>query len=266
MDGSHFPLLSVRRKLDGRWARPTDFGLEAQLAIGDHLNDVSYRLRYQAYKNGGFIPDNEHECFSDEYDAYGNCRTAVVFKDGVPAATVRVTRHDPASDGSDRHELPAMKMFGAEIQAVMSALSLPARPPRVLEINRLARAPSFAKDLDVVFALFRVAGYLFLDFDADIVFNAVRAHHVPMYRRFGFQQLEEPRQYPGLAMKTGLMASFRPGHAALIEGQPFLRGITTSDDVFTGLMAGERVPIFGRPDLRTQTYLPECLTAARPAA
>lgn len=250
MDGYNLPSLRAAHPNGIRWNERSATAIEAQLALGPKLSEVAYRLRYDAYFRGGFIPGNTNGMFSDEFDSMGNCRTVIVFKGGVPAATIRITRHDPSGSREDQHDLPAMKMFGSEIRSILQAICPADRPARALEINRLARSPQYSKNIDVVFALFRVAGYLFLNFNADVVFNAVRSHHAPMYRRFGFQQLEEPKQYPGLAMKTGLMASFSPGHAALIDGQPFLRGIATTDEAYAGLIAGERVAIFGARSAR----------------
>ncbi|MGC9269756.1 N-acyl amino acid synthase FeeM domain-containing protein [Acidiphilium sp.] len=228
-----------------KWRKPEVPVVEAQLAVSAELTEIGYRLRYEAYRHGGYIAEHPNRSFSDSYDEAGNSWTTVIFKQNEPAATVRVVRHDPDSSGCDRHELPAMAIFGDEIAAIMGTIRSSGKSPKIMEICRLARAPQFSKDLDVVFALFRTAGYLFLNFDADVVFNAVRSHHIPMYRRFGFQELEKPKPYPGLSCAMGLMASFRPGHAALIEGQPFLRGITTADAAYAGLIAGERVSIFG---------------------
>ncbi|MDD2862675.1 MAG: hypothetical protein PHI71_16640 [Acidiphilium sp.] len=228
-----------------RWTKPKEGAIEAQIVADQDLADVAYRLRYEAYLDGAFIPESAVQRFSDEYDTYGNSRTVVVFQDGVPAGTVRVTRHDPGGCENDRHDLPCMKLFEHEIERLVAQLHLPARTPRLIEINRLARSTIYKNNINVIFALFRFAAYIHLEFDADIVLNAVRAHHAPMYRRFGFQQVEAPRQYPGLAMKTGLVASFPSGHAGLIEGQPFLRGISKDDAAYAGLIAGERVAIFG---------------------
>ena len=94
------------------------------------------------------------------------------------------------------------------------------------------------------------------------MFNAVRAHHMPMYRRFGFQQLEAPRQYPGLAFKTGLMACFRPNYADARDNLPFLKGISTKDERYAGLIAGERVKLFDDREPRRD----DAVIASRKAA
>lgn len=228
-----------------KWTPRDQQGVEMQLALGDAVTETAYRIRHEAYVSGGFIEARADGMFSDQYDEQGNCRVVVVFKGGQPAGTVRVARHDPSSPGVERHPVPTMSVFGPEINQMMTQLADQGAAPRIMEICRLARMPAFERDFDVLFALFRAAAYLFLEYDADIVFNAARSHHMPMYRRFGFQPLVEPRLYPGLNCPMGLMGSFRTGHSALIAGQPFMRGITRSDAAYRGLVAGQRVAAFG---------------------
>lgn len=228
-----------------RWTRPSNDTFEAQLALGERAANTAYSIRYRAYRDGGYIPENAEHLFMDKYDSQGNCRTTILYRNATPVATVRCSIFDPNKVGLTNLKLQAMEVFGDEIAHLVNTLRLTNYMPRVMEIAKLARLPECASDINVVFSLFRVAGYFFLNFDADIVLNAVRPHHIPMYRRFGFQQMTDCRSYPGLSFQTALMASFRPGHAALIDGQPFLRGISTDDEAYTGLIAGERVPIFG---------------------
>ncbi|MCF3946310.1 hypothetical protein AiwAL_07275 [Acidiphilium sp. AL] len=244
MDGYNF-VAHPQRGISVKNFRPDADVLEAQLALGQRLSNIAYQLRYEGYRSYDYIGDRPGGSYSDSYDAQANNRTAIVFKQGIPAATVRITVHDPASADSGDRKLPAMEIFSDEIKATMAALRPNGRRPRAAEIGRLVRSPAYAKDFAIVFALFRIAGYLILHADADVVFNAVRTHHMPMYRRFGFQQLEAPRQYPGLAFETGLMACFRPNFADARDNLPFLQGISTEDACYAGLIAGERVRLFG---------------------
>ena len=246
MDGYNFAAYA-RRGVGIKNFRPSNDNIEAQLALGMRLVETAHRLRYVAYRSYGYIADHPDGLFSDTYDIQPNCRTALVFKRGVPAATVRVSVHDPDGSDVERLRLQAMEIFGNEIKTTMSALCLNNRSPRVMEIAKLARSPEYCKDIDVVFALYRTAAYLILHHDIDIVFNAIRPHHIPMYRRFGFQQLTDPRQYPGLGFKTALMACFRPNFAHSRDNLPFLKGISKDDASYAGLIAGERVTLFGTP-------------------
>jgi hypothetical protein len=244
MDGLNFTG-ETRKPVGIRPIRRSNEGIEAQLVDDRGLHEVAFHLRYKAYRSYQYISDRPDQLFSDRYDEQSNCRTVIVFKNGNPAATVRVSVFAPDRPDARGLKLQAMEIFGTEIDDTMAALRLPDRQPRVMEIAKLARLPEFAKDIEVVFALYRVAGYFILQNDADIVFSAVRAHHVPMYRRFGFQELTPPRAYPGLSFTTALMACFRTSYDQARNNLPFLRGISTDDAAYAGLIAGERVPIFG---------------------
>ncbi|GBQ08958.1 N-acyl amino acid synthase FeeM domain-containing protein [Acidiphilium acidophilum] len=217
----------------------------AALAIHPKLTKQAYRIRYDAYHSSGNLASLPDQIFHDKYDCQPNFRTALVFKDDVAAATVRIGLYQPPTPECAEYKLPVMEIFGSEIEAILSRLTISRNMPAAVEIGRLARSPAFEDDSRLVFALFRVAGYAILHFDADVVFNAVRVHHIPMYRRFGFQQLGEPRLYPGLTCKMGLMACFRPSYATARSSLPFLRGISKDDAAYAGLIAGERVAIFG---------------------
>lgn len=219
--------------------------LEAQLALSCQSKEAAYRIRYEAYNSYGFVAQRENGIFSDAYDERSNCQTTLVFKHGVAVATIRIASYEPERSDTDYHCVQAMEIFEPEINSALNRIRFDGRSPRAVEIGKLARLPGYTRDLDVLFALFRTVGYLILDRDVDVVFNAVRAHHMPMYRRFGFQQLEAPRQYPGLTFQTGLMACFRTSYDQARKDLPFLRGINTNDAAYHGLIAGERVSIFG---------------------
>lgn len=243
MDGYNF-VAGPHRAIGLRPFRARTDDIEVQLVFGQRLAEIAYRLRYIAYLSYDYIAARPDCLFSDSYDAQPNCRTALIFRRGIEAATVRVSIFDPDNASINRHKLQAMEIFHDEIKATMATLRPNGRNLRIMEIAKLARSPAFKKDLELIFAAYRTAGYLILHHDVDIVFNAVRAHHMPIYRRFGFQQLTEPKLYPGLAFKTALMACFRPNFADARDNLPFLRGISTEDDCYAGLIAGERVKLF----------------------
>jgi hypothetical protein len=92
----------------------------------------------------------------------------------------------------------------------------------------------------VMHTLFRAVGYLVLFFRAEIVLNACRPHHVPIYRRFGFDKLEEPKLYPGLTFAAGLMACYADRYDNARAKLSFLRGVSAADDEYFELMSGER--------------------------
>lgn len=221
--------------------------IEAQVVTDASLSETAFRIRYRAYRSYGYIGMRDSGMFHDEYDERPNFRTVVVFKDNVPAATVRVSLSDAGRFRPEENRLQAMEIFGHEIEAATGTLGIADHSPRIMEIAKLARAPEFANDIDVVFALYRAAGYFILHYDADIVFNAVRRHHLPMYRRFGFEQLTELRAYPGLDFETALMACFKSRFGEARTSLPFLRGLSKGNPAYGGLMAGERVSLATSP-------------------
>ena len=215
--------------------------IEIQLALSTATRAQAYKIRHDGYLSYNYIIAREDGLFSDKYDDRLNVRTVVVYKDQIPAATVRVCLFDPSDVFPEADRVPAMEIFEPEIRKMTEAgASAPGNGLRVVEVTRLARHCDFANDKTIIHALFRAVGYLVLYFQADIVLNACRPHHMPIYTRFGFQKLEEPRQYPNLTYKAGLMACFRSDYSDARRNLPFLRGISTSDQAYASLIAGER--------------------------
>ncbi|HEX7390294.1 MAG TPA: hypothetical protein VF286_09290 [Acidiphilium sp.] len=242
MDGYNY-ITDANRGIGIRIQKSSCTSLEAQLVLNPNHASLAFRLRYNAYRSRDFIPTRTDHLFFDSYDKQINFQTILIFKYGIEAATARISVFDPNNTDSNQNKLQAMEIFNDEIEATISAHRLNDKYPRVIEIAKLARSLAFAKDIDPIFGAYRAAGYLILHHNIDIVFSGVRTHHIPIYRRFGFQQLTAPREYPGLAFRTSLMACFRPNFAEARENLPFLRGISTDDACYAGLIAGERVSL-----------------------
>lgn len=215
--------------------------IEAQIVDDQDLRRMAYRIRYEAYHACGFVSDRDDGVFSDEYDTRPNCRTVLILRNGVPAGTIRVAAYDPGHADPAYHRVQAMEIFEPTIRSTVEAARRPGTPGVAVEIGKLARSAAATNDMEVLFALFRAAGYLIMHLRADVVFNAVRSHHMPMYRRFGFRQLEAPRQYPSLSFKTGLMACFRDQYQEAVQKLAFLQGISMRDEQYAALIGGGRV-------------------------
>lgn len=218
--------------------------IEAQLATDIPLAMTAYEIRYEGYRVRDFIEERVNGQFSDEYDRRRNSLTVVVFRAGVPVGTIRslvldLNRSDPVY-----HDLPVMTVFGTEVCEMMATLGKSGRMATAIEINRVAVRKEAERDVDVLFALYRAAGYIALAHDTDVVLNAVRPHHMPFYRRLGFRKIEDARPYPGLKFETGLMACPRSQYAHSFEEIPFLSGMSAADPMCQALLAGHRVPIF----------------------
>jgi hypothetical protein len=214
--------------------------VELQLALTDLTRTHAYKIRHEGYLSYNFIVGDSSGLFVDAYDGRPNVRTVVAYRDNQPAATVRVCLFDPSGEFPGADKLPAMEIFDSEIRALTANVEAGRKPKRAVEVGRLARAPEFANDKKLIHALFRAVGYLVLYFKADIVLNACRPHHMPMYRRFGFQNVQEPRLYPGLTFEAGLMACERSSYGSACEKLPFLRRISPLDDAYQSLICGER--------------------------
>ncbi len=219
---------------------PKNNEMAIQLAVSDVDANCAYRIRHDGYLSYKYITQWDNGLFVDRYDGRENVRTVIVFKDGRAAATVRVCLFDVTSQFPDAERVPAMEIFDTEIRELMRSLARSGPATRAVEVTRMARLPEFSSDMGIIHALFRAVGYLILFFDADVVLNACRPHHMPMYRRFGFQKLEEPRQYPNLTYKAGLMGCFRSTYGSAAEKLSFLNGISTDDHQYVSLIAGER--------------------------
>jgi hypothetical protein len=217
--------------------------LEARLALTPETLNEAFELRHAGYLSYGYIDAKEDGLFSDEYDGRDTCRTVVLYKDGVPAAAVRVCLFDPFGGTPGADSIPATAIFHDEITALLGRVGQQNRPPRAVEVTRLARHPDHAEDRSLVYALFRTVGYLILYYDADLVVTAVRAHHMPFYRRLGLQKMEEPRAYPNLKFDTGLMACFRNKFDDVQAQVPLFRGITRNDRFYRPFISGQTMLI-----------------------
>ena len=220
---------------------------EAQIAWTDDLRQRAYRIRYQGFADGGFIAQDQ-EAMIDKFDYEDSSVTVLLFRDGSPAATIRICLYDPGGVWTSATELPGMVIFRDEIFQLAKQLDTDHRSARIIEITRLARDPAFANDKTIILSAFRIVAYLRLHYDADVMINVVRAHHMPMYRRLGFQKLEEPRPYPNLTnYEAGLMAMFRPDYENALKRIGLTSGISCTDETYVRLMKGERVSVLDGP-------------------
>lgn len=211
-----------------------------------------HTLRHEAYADAGYLQPNAASVFADDYDTRPSSRTVLLFRDDAPAATVRLCLLAESAE-PDRHDdlggdsLPATRMFGREIDAYIAARRSKGLPVRTVEITRLARLPNYERDLRLMQALFRATGYLILSFDADVIMATVTRSHTPYYRRMGFNLLVEPRAYPGLAVKTALMACETRNHAGVPGFLSSLGTLSIMDSTYQSLMQGRTVDIEPEP-------------------
>lgn len=222
-----------------------DEQIKIQIAKTDRIRRDAFKIRHDGYLSQNFIRSDGSGLFADDYDDAESTRIVVAYKDDLPVATVRVCCFDPSGQIRGAQKLPAMEIFGPEISTMTGACSPGVVLKTAVEVGRLARHPDYATDKRVIHALFRAVGYLVLFFEADIVLNACRTHHMPFYRRFGFKKLLEPKLYPGLTFEAGLMAVERAQYDEAKGKLSFLQGISKQDSAYAELISGMR---FGLTD------------------
>lgn len=236
------------------WARLGESeNIHARLAINETTRREAYALRHDGYLSHGYIDARPDGLFSDKYDEYANSKTIVVYKNFVPAGSVRVCVFDPSSQAYGADQIPAADIFRKEILELLRGLRPGGQMGRAVEITRLTRHPDFASDNEIVSALFRIAGYLVLEAQADAVLSAVRPNHAKFYRRMGFQKIEEPREYPGLNFLTGLMACFLRNYEGVKQSVSILEAVSLEDDAYAALNRGDLISVFPKAPTFDQT-------------
>ncbi len=237
----------------------------------------AWMLRHAAYASHGFIEATPSGMFMDDCDYFPNTKVVVLYRNNLPIGTVRVCLYAPASGIPGADSIPAMDVFRDEITGLLEATPPTLRGPRAVEVMRLATHPDIGNDREPTMALFMVAGYLTLYFEANAVVCAVRKHHMPFYRRLGFKKVTEPRPYPKLKFETGLMACVQRNTEELKRAAPILHPVSVDDDVYENFIHGEMVPVFagvrspegvsrllaGRTDWEPATVRPAILPQGR---
>jgi len=216
-----------------------------QIAHTPEMMDIVYRLRHDSYVSQGFLEPSPSGMFADEWDEMKNTFSLLCFYDGAPAMSVRISDSTPMVPNTPRSTTVAMDGWHSEIMNLARTFQEGARPTVLLEMSRLTRHPDFPEsDSDPIFGIFRAGSYCVVKTDADILLSTVRRHHMPFYRRFGYQKITDPRPYPKIAFEVGLMACFRQSYDAVQRSVPIFQSLEKHDSVYERLFAGERVRIF----------------------
>lgn len=244
MDGSIYGGVLLRPDAQTSFDEPEGDALTAQLATSADVLRDAWTIRHAAYSSHGFIEPTSTRMFMDECDFYSSSKTVVLYKNQLPIATVRVCLYAPGSDVAGAHTVPAMDVFHDEIIDLLRDTQNEGSTSRAVEVMRLATHPDLGNSSEVAFALFLMAGYIVLQFDANAVLCAVRKHHMPFYRRVGLRKVTEPRAYPKLKFQTGLMACVRNSPQELQQSMPILHPISRHDGIYRDFIAGRPVPVF----------------------
>ena len=216
--------------------------LEAIIALTDEVRLEAFKLRHDGYVAAGYIKPLLSGFLTDSYDALSSSTTIVLYRSGQPAASARVCLLNPL-EAVSKFPLPAKEIFETEIDAILKGF-VSAEPPRAVEITKLVRGSKFTKDNDLVFAMFRMAGYLILHYNADLVFSTVRPSHVPFYRRLGFVRAEHPRPYPNFDVEVSLMYCTRESYGNVRRNIPIMGRLTDDDGLMSRFIDGDLVEVF----------------------
>lgn len=220
----------------------------AQLAGSQDLRHAVYQLRYDTYLSCGHIADAGDGRLRDEFDNDEFSKTVVIFKGDTVVASARACFLDMAMVDTHGCSLPSAKVFPSEVETAVAGVQRRDRPSRAIEITKLVRSVSCEKHRGLTIMIFKLLSYLVIDFDADLIFASVCAHHVKFYQRIGFERVGVPRLWPGLqGVKVQLLVCRRDVHRKIQDNLPRLVAARPGDSLYRRFRLGDRVSIF--PDL-----------------
>ena len=222
--------------------------LEARLALTEADKQHAYKLRHEGYVAAGYMNPRADNRLQDAYDNLDSSKSILLFREGQAVASVRVCLLDLASKTPGASSIPASELFDLEIKRLLIRLKREGRPARAVEITKLTSHRESVKDTDLVFAIFRMTGYLILHFDVDVVFSLVRTSHIRFYKRLGFQEISDPRPYPKLNVVVSLLVCFRTSFSSVQSGIPILAGLSSDDSIYADFLSGELIPVFPKTE------------------
>ena len=186
--------------------------LEARFACDRKTRMDAFALRHASYLADGHIDPAPDGLFSDSFDDAPNSQTVVVYKAEQAIASVRACILESGNHADGSIQIPAESVFQDEIANLLGGQPLGGDIRRALEINRLVRHPDFSSEPSLVCVLFLLVDHMVVKNEADVVLSCVRPHHVPFYRRMGFEQIAGPRRYHGVKFAACLLACSRPSY------------------------------------------------------
>lgn len=212
---------------------------EARLACDPATRRDVYGLRYRSYVAAGHIEPNETGLFTDVYDEMPNCKSIVIYQDGIAAASVRTCA---LAYGSAARS-PAADTFPIEVQELLSGQSGIGHGRRGIETTRLVRSPEAENNQGLVFLLYRMAGYIGMMNHTQILFACVRQNHVPFYRRLGYTPVTEPKPYPGLTCPMQLLVCTRERYDEIRQSFAVIDPYAGTTGTLNGFFSGKPVSL-----------------------
>lgn len=182
------------------------------------LREEVFALRYRAYRHQGVLEPRDDELFSDAYDAQDNHVLWAVAENEKVVASIRTTWFDEKCRAS-AYGIPEVDSYSHDLarQGLLDR--------RLVSGNRFVTDP-FQCRQNARMALILLRLYMVVAMRrADVAIAAVRANHLPFYRRvLALERISEGRQYPGLTCQMYLTACDFPVQIdGVLQRTPVLR-------------------------------------------
>ena len=202
--------------------------VEHRVATTPADREAAFRLRFDAYKNIGFLEGGDGDRLYDpRYDDAPNAWITTTWIDGELAGTVRVN-----IGAGENAILPGLRVFADVLMPKLSGGQV------IAEFTRLAARLSLSSiHPELAYVVMRPAFMAAEHFEADFAVGTPRSEHIGFYRRaFGATVWRPPRDYPGLTAKLACVgAEYRPARQHIESRYPFFKS-----------SPAERESLFGR--------------------
>ena len=183
----------------GDAAKNFPIGLRIYSAISDRT-DIN-RLRYRAFRDAGWIPENADREFVDRYDDLPSTYAIGAFHAGACIGSLRLAF---GGAGQPHHAMPCEAQFSDEIGRVN-----PDRRLRLVEFSRMAVEPSLTNRSfrTTLYASLVRAGLILATADrTDVALIAVHRRVSPFYQAMcGFKVLGRSDTYADIEEPTDLL-------------------------------------------------------------
>lgn len=158
-----------------------------------------YRLRYTAFREAGWIAENDDRMFVDEYDALPSTFAVGAYHDGVCIGSLRLAL---GGAGYPPRTMPCQEQFPDEVCEQGAK--------RLVEFSRMAVDPSLTNRsfrTTLYASLVRAGLIVSTAAEIDVTLIAVHRRVSPFYQAMcGFQVVAKSDTYAGIAEPTNFLA------------------------------------------------------------
>jgi CRP/FNR family cyclic AMP-dependent transcriptional regulator len=217
------------------------------------LKDV-YRLRYGVYvETEGKFEDHKGDLIMDYFDAVPNVACVIAYEGDTPVGTMRVNQDTDIQLPADQvYDFSAYRAKAAE-QAQSEGLP----EPLFVSAGMLAIAKPWRNRRDVFRALFKLSCDVGFSWKATHIIATVSIQSASIYRRLGFESMEEKVWYEEagehiVPMASDLARVYQWAFGALADKEDLLERFS---GCFEYLIVGVDSPIFDEGALGEEAYL-----------